>query len=352
MPLNTEMIELKKIIDVQKKIVPELTEKLVERYNMLRIIHYNQPIGRRNLSNILGIGERIIRAEVNLLKEQGFIEIKAEGMNTTENGEYTLEELRSIIHCFKGLSNLEEAVSKKIKIKKVMIVPSLNKADDVVLREIGRVTANYIKSILKQDMVVGITGGQTMAMIAEEMTEEQTTKNMNITVVPGRGGMGREVEKQANTVAASVAKKLKGSYKLLHMPDNISRDILASLSEDPAIKEAMNYIQRTDVLVFGIGRADKMAKRRELNDSTIEALLSKGAVAEAFGYYFNSQGNIVHEVNTVGVSLEHYKRLKNIVAAAEGEEKAEAIIAISKLNQNLVLTIDEELAKEIIKLEK
>ena len=350
MPLNINSTDLIKMIELQKRIVPELTEKLVARYSMLRFIYYNQPIGRRNLSQVMGLGERIIRSEVNLLKEQGLIEIKAEGMNTTENGKYTIESLRNIIHSLKGLSSIEEEVGKKLGIKKVIIVPSLDQGNDVLLKEIGRITSSYIRTILKHNMVVAFTGGTTMAMVAEEMTEEHV-KNLNITVVPGRGGMGREVEKQANTIAAKVAAKLKGSYKLLHMPDNISKDVLASLSEDPGIKEVMEYIQKTDLLVFGIGRADKMATRRELDDLTMKTLGDKGAVAEAFGYYFNKQGNIVHEVNTVGVSLNHYKEMKNIIGAAAGEEKAEAVLAISKLNSNLVLAIDESLAKEIMKYE-
>ena len=256
MPLNINSTDLIKMIELQKRIVPELTEKLVARYSMLRFIYYNQPIGRRNLSQVMGLGERIIRSEVNLLKEQGLIEIKAEGMNTTENGKYTIESLRNIIHSLKGLSSIEEEVGKKLGIKKVIIVPSLDQGNDVLLKEIGRITSNYIRTILKQNMVVAFTGGKTMAMVAEEMTEEHV-KNLNITVVPGRGGMGREVEKQANTIAAKVAAKLKGSYKLLHMPDNISKDVLASLSEDPGIKEVMEYIQKADLLVFGIGRADR-----------------------------------------------------------------------------------------------
>ena len=350
MHLDTKTLDLEKMIEIQKKIVPEVAEMLLERYNILRFIHYNQPIGRRSLSNVMGLGERIIRSEVNFLKEQDFIEIRAEGMNTTQNGENTLEMLRSIIHSFKGLSNLEEEVLKKLGIRKVMIIPGLEKTNHVVLKEIGRVAGNYLKSIIKPDMVIGVTGGDTMAMLAEEMIDEPS-KNLNITVVPGRGGMGREVEKQANTIAAKIAKKLKVSYKLLHMPDNISKDLLMSLSEDPSIKEVMDYLQRIDIFIFGIGRADTLARRRELDEKVIDLLKKKGAVAEAFGYYFDKQGSIVYEVNTVGVRLEHYKRLRNVVGAAAGEDKAEAIIAFSRLNKNLVLTIDEGLAKEIIKYE-
>lgn len=350
MPLDIKTLDLEQMIEIQKKIVPEVVEKLLERYNILRFIHYNQPIGRRNLSNVMELGERIIRSEINFLKQQDFITIGAEGMNTTQNGEDILQVLRGIIHSFKGLSNLEEEVLKKLRIKRVMIIPGLEKTNQVILKEIGRVAGNYFKSIIKPNMIIGLTGGDTMAMLAEEMAEDPI-KSVNITVVPARGGMGREVEKQANTIAAKVANKLKVSYKLLYMPDNISKDIFMSLSEDPSIKEVMEYLQKIDMLVFGIGRADKLARRRELDEKIIGLLKETGAVAEAFGYYFDKQGNIVYEVDTIGVRLAHYKRLKNLVGVAVGEDKAEAIIAISKLNNNLVLIIDEGLAKEIIKYE-
>lgn len=340
--------DVEKMIDIQKKMVPELIETFIQRYHLIRLIHYYQPIGRRNLANLMQMGERMIRGEANILKEHGFIEIKSEGMNTTEFGENTLESLRGWIHRFKGLKDIEEQVEKKLQIKKVFVIPGFDKDDEVVLREVGRVASLYLKSILKPNAVIGITGGQTMAMVADEMTDEPT-KISNITVVPGRGGLGKDVEKQASTIAAKMAQKLKGTYKLLHMPDNISKDILNSLSQDPNIKEVVDCIGNIEILVFGIGRADKMAIRRGLDQKKIDVLLSQHAVAEAFGYYFDKNGKTVQEVDTVGVSLEQYKKLKHVIAAAAGAEKAEAIMAISELNENLVLIIDEGLAKELIK---
>ncbi|WZL71727.1 sugar-binding domain-containing protein [Clostridiaceae bacterium 35-E11] len=340
--------DIEMIINIQKKMVPEITETFVQRYNLLRLIHYYQPIGRRNLANFMGMGERVIRGEVGILKEQNLIEIKAEGMNTTGLGENTLEKTRMFIHWFKGLKDIEEQVKDKLQIKEVFVIPEFERDPELVIREVGRVTSIYLKSILKQNAVVGITGGHTMAMVAEEMTDEQL-KISNVTVVPGRGGLGREVEKQANTIAAKLAHKLKGTYKLLHMPDNISKDILKSLLQDPNVKEAVDCIENIEILVFGIGRADKLAARRGLDKGKIEELLKQYAVAEAFGYYFDKSGRIVQEVDTVGVSLEHYKKLKHVIAAAAGAEKAEAIMAISELNKNLVLVIDESLAKKLTK---
>ena len=343
-----EDLDLEKLFDLQKKIIPELIETLIERYNILRLIYFHQPIGRRNLSMALGMGERVIRGEVNFLKEQGFIEIKAEGMNTTELGENTLETLKHFIHKFKGLTSIENQIEKRLNIKKAIIVPGNANEDPMVLREIGKFTSAYLKSLLRPNTVIGVTGGRTMATIAEEMAEE-STKRMNVTVIPARGGLGKDVEKQANTIAASLAKKLGGSYKLLHMPDHISKDIFTSLYEDPHIRDTMDYIQKIEVLLFGIGRADKMASRRGLSQDKIEGLIQHSAVAEAFGYYFNKNGEIVEEISTIGVSLNHYKELKHIIGAATGVEKAEAVMAISKLNTNMVLVIDEGLAIEILK---
>ena len=69
------MTGLQEILKLQQKLVPEFLELLEKRYNILRTIYYEQPIGRRVLANNLGIGERIVRTEIDLLKKQNLIEI-------------------------------------------------------------------------------------------------------------------------------------------------------------------------------------------------------------------------------------------------------------------------------------
>ncbi|MFZ5965738.1 MAG: sugar-binding transcriptional regulator [Bacillota bacterium] len=340
--------DIDRVIEIQKKVAPEMMETLIRRYHILSLVYYNQPIGRRNLANLMGIGERIIRGETNILREQGMIFVRAEGMNTTEVGENTLDVLKEFIHRLMGLRKIEDQVAQKLKIKKVFVIPSIVHEEGVILREIGKSASQYVKSLLKDNTVIGITGGETMRMVAEEMPDE-SGKNHNITVIPARGGFGREVEKQANTIAATLANKLGGTYKLLHMPDNISKEILMSLTQEPSIKDVIEHINEIEIFIFGIGRADMMTKRRELSKEKTDYLLQQGAVAEAFGYYFNKSGNVIEEVNSVGVSLEKYKKLKHIIAAAAGADKAEALMAVSRLNSDLVAVIDEELAKEILK---
>jgi central glycolytic genes regulator len=97
------------------------------------------------------------------------------------------------------------------------------------------------------------------------------------------------VEKQANTVAANIAERLGGTYRLLHVPDDVGEDVIASLCGDPKIKEMLDLIKDSDVVLHGIGTAEEMAKRRGLGEEDLHLLREKRAVGEAFGYYFRSR---------------------------------------------------------------
>ena len=57
-------------LELLKRITPEMIILLEKRYNILRAVKYHQPIGRRLLSERLKIGERIVRSEVDILREQ------------------------------------------------------------------------------------------------------------------------------------------------------------------------------------------------------------------------------------------------------------------------------------------
>ena len=51
----------------------------------------------------------------------------------------------------------------------------------------------------------------------------------------------------------------------------------------PEIGEPLLALQRTDVLLYGIGRAEAMARDCSLPGAEIDAILHKGAVGEAVG---------------------------------------------------------------------
>ncbi|MDU6249563.1 MAG: sugar-binding domain-containing protein, partial [Paeniclostridium sordellii] len=282
---------MNKLIDMQKKLIPQVVELMERRYSILRQISLSEPIGRRTLSNMLDISERIIRSETEVLKEQNLINVAGSGMTVTEEGSELLDELKDVMNDVMGLSKLQQRVKEKLGIKKVIVVPGNFEKNESLLKDVAKSGAEYFLSILKDSNVVSVTGGSTMLEFASSLKSDK--KYNQTTIVPARGGVGKDVETQSNNIVAILGKKLGAHYKLLNVPDELGVEAMKTLSLEPEINKTLNYIVNTDILVFGIGRADEMAKRRKLPKSQVEEILSKGAVGEAFGYYFNKNGEIV-----------------------------------------------------------
>ena len=338
---------MEEVLKLQQKIIPEMIELMEKRYNILRNIYYNQPIGRRMLARNLELSERIVRAEINFLKEQNFIEITLPGMVITPHGEEVIDKLKSYIHQIKGLNDLENIIQQKLGIKNVLIVPGNLDEDINVMKELGKATANYLRSILSDGDIISLTGGTTIKDVVESIPKINNFNN--VTVVPARGGMGRNLEIQANTLVSNLANKLNCNYKLLHVPDNLSSEAVSAMIKEKSVKDILDIIYNADILIYGIGRADEMARRRGLTSEEMDMLNSEKAVGEAFGYYFDREGKIVYSNPTMGIKYEHIGNVEHVIAVAGGASKGEAIIATELNNKNGVLITDEGAARKIIK---
>ncbi|WP_026883946.1 sugar-binding transcriptional regulator [Clostridium akagii] len=336
------------ILKLQKKIVPELMDLLEKRYNILRTIYYNQPIGRRILANKLEIGERVVRTEINFLKKQSLINIGTPGMSVTYEGEEIIDKLKNFIRQFKGLNEIEIQIKEKLNIKKVIIVPGSVEDDKTVMNELGRTAAKYVESIINDESIIAITGGTTMKKVIDNFDDNYNFSH--VVVVPARGGMARKVETEANTLAANLANKLGATYRLLHVPDNLSNEALSAILNEKGIKDIMDVIHSANIIVYGVGRADDMSRRRGLSKEETSRLLEQGSVGEAFGYFFDGNGNVVYSTPSVGLKIEDINNVDNLVAVAGKKSKAEAIVATQMNNEKSVLITDEGTAMEIVRV--
>lgn len=338
---------MRDLLDLQKIIAPEMLDLMEKRYHVLRNVLVWQPIGRRMLAGKLQTGERIVRKEISFLQEQGLLEINAGGMSVTPKGKEVINQLKESIYQLRGIRHLQDSLQKKLGLKKVIVVSGNMEEEEYVLNDLGKVAAVLLQKNLVPGMVLGVTGGSTMAAVADNISPARNMED--ITVVPARGGFGREVEKQANTIVSHIARKLGAKYFLLHASDNLSQEALKSVLNDPAIKKVVNTIKTTQCLVFGIGRADEMASRREFSKEQIDDLMRQRAVAESFGFYFTRDGAIVHEIETLGINFSDFLNIKYTIGVAGGAKKAEAIYTIARLKPHMMLVTDEAAAMEIMK---
>ena len=332
------------LIKVQQRLVPELVDKVYRRFSILTTIAHKQPVGRRSLSEAMGITERVLRSETNALKQQELIKVKPTGMEITMKGEETVRQLSNYFNAYSDNHQLAQLIKEQYDIQDVFVIPGNSDKEQSVKIEMSKQAGEMVESILYDGAVVSVTGGSTMAYVSNAMHEQ----DYKVFFVPARGGLGENVGYQANTIAASMAQQTKGDYTTLYVPDNVSESTYHLLMEEPSVIQTLDKIKQSDITIHGIGDALKMAERRQSSQDVVNKLQHHNAVGEAFGYYFDEHGEVVHRVKTIGLQLEDLKSKSHIYAVAGGESKGEAIKAYLEIApKNTVLITDESAAQMI-----
>ncbi|HLR09425.1 MAG TPA: sugar-binding domain-containing protein [Bacillota bacterium] len=338
---------MKTLIELQKKLYPDLLKIMQQRYSVLYSIDLFQPIGRRGLAENTNLTERIVRSEVDFLQEQGFIQVTAKGMYMTKEGKLLVDQLASFMSEITGLSGLERQLTSALPIEDCIVVPGDSDVHDWVKQEMGKACVSHLKTTLGPGQTIGVTGGTTMAAVAAMMVPLEMTEPPLF--VPARGGLGEKAENQANTIVAEMARKAKGDYRLLYVPDPLSEASYQSMINEPSVKDILQLIKHSDVILHGIGDALTMAKRRKTTPEIIEKLRTNKAISEAFGYYFDADGNIVHKVRTIGIQLEDLASINHVITVAGGQSKAQAITSYFQDSKSDMLITDEAAAKAILR---
>lgn len=329
------------------KLAPELMDEIVSRAMVLERISVLQPVGRRALAQRMHMAEREARVLTDALRSDGWIEVSAAGMLLTDKAYEMLDNVRDIVRSKLGLASLELQLQKLLHVDRVRVVPGDADESPEVLSEVGRVAAAKLRKMLSDGMILAVNGGSTMQQVADHIPRGT---NLDVTVLPARGGLGQSAETQASTLAEEIARKLGGRHRTLYLPDSLTPDALRELVKIDEIREPLEAISRADVLLCGIARADDMAKNRLMHRDQIDELLNRGATAEVLGYVFDAQGRFLASTSGLGIPEEKIATVPFIFAVAAGTRKAEAILAATRHHRHDYLVIDEGAAAKITSL--
>lgn len=337
------------LLQAQLKLMPEMSILLQKRYRILQTIQLSAGSGRRVIGDLLGLSERETRKELDFLRNQGFIEISRDGASITSSGNDLLIELKEVVREWSGRLQLEQSLASYLNIKEVIIVPGdVDTNTNTALLQ-SQEAAKYLESILSDESIIAVTGGTTIASISNYV--QQTDKWKRLLFIAARGGVGKDVRLQANTIASLFANKMNGSFRTLYMPDSLSEEAYSTMKNEPFIKEMIDLYERTNIIIHGIGDALEMARRRNSSVEEMQRLKEIGAVSEAFGYYFNNQGEAVHRIRTIGVQLKQLENMEHLLAVAGGTKKASALLSYFKqAPAQTVLVTDEGAAQEMMLL--
>ena len=247
-------------LSIFQKIAPDVMGTIKERYLLLRHIADAEPVGRRTLAGLSGLSERVVRSHVDVLRRSGIVRFTTLGIAMEPEGKRLMPDL---LECFLRLNNLDDMqrqIRQKLGLKNVYIVPGDSDSDKTAKEELGRRGALLLNDLFGSVDTVAISGGSTMAEVARMLPECLA----NVTILPARGSMGNHVEVQANYIAANIASKTHSSYRMIHIPEGLSDSALQMmLKADRQTQENVAMTARAQVVIFGIGRADRMARKHD-----------------------------------------------------------------------------------------
>lgn len=283
---------------------------------MLKACHlyYDYDLRQEDIAERLGLSRPTVSRLLKEAKAAGIVKIKI--VSPFLNDYYDLEKL------------LED----HYHLKYVVVVDD---KDDMATQnqEIAKAAAAYLTHHIHDDDIVALSMGTTLREIAKYF---EKPKAKNVTFVPMLGGIGKvEIEIHPNRIVTQTAEAFGGKYLLLHAPALISNPAtLEIIRNEDSIRTALNYIDRANIAVVGIGNplheASSLMASGYYNNSDFEQFKKNKAVGDICMQIYNADGKTEpFDANNrvLGIKLEQMKKISNVIAVAGGSYKLESIRA-------------------------
>ena|SRR5690625_1758453 len=242
---------MRDLVQLQKIMYPDLLEEMQRRYSVLYTVSLFNPVGRRGIVTQTGLPERYVRKEIDILQQQGLVITTTKGVEITVDGQHIIQDLHQFIRELTGLTALERTLEEMMLVDKVIVVAGDSDEDHFVKQELGRATVSFLSKVIKEDVTIAVTGGTTMASVADAMIPLEGSTCL---FVPARGGLGEDVDYQANTIAAKMAMAENGDYRLLYVPDPLSEALYQTMIHEESIRETLAHIRNAPFIIHGIGK--------------------------------------------------------------------------------------------------
>lgn len=331
-------------------IAPDMLNVVQDRFQILRNVYWMAPIGRRVLAQKMGVTERVLRTETDVLKRLQLLDSSKSGMSLTEKGLTVFHGLETIVGQLQGMRQKEKQLADVFQIQHCIIIAGDSDQQAKILQNFGKVVTHALSLLLPEgENIIAVMGGTTMAAVAENMSPLEKKNQRNL-FVPARGGIGEAMNVQANSVSAMMSSKTGGFHRVLYVPEQVSPETYKPLLQEPSVQEVLGLIKRANCVIHSVGKALHMAARRGMSDKDLAMLKQRKAVAESFGYFFNEHGEVVYKIPRIGLQLKDLRQVPFVIAVVGGKSKAKVIKAYMKnAPKQTWLITDEGAANEILK---
>lgn len=300
-------------------------------------LYFVEGKSQAKISEDLGIHRTSVSRMLTKAKEEGIVKIKID---------YYSSELLS----------LEELARKKFQIKRVELVESSAVKQEIIMDNVTTRAAELVKNLIKSSDNIGISWGYTLSKMVDKM---EPKKIENITFCPLAGGPSHiNIKYHVNTLVYELSHAYRAESIFINSSVLKENKLLAQKTlNSNGFEELTKLWNNLDLAIVGVGGGlDKNDSqwRDLLTETDYKILKNNGAIGECCCRFFDEKGSIVYpqlQERIIAITFEQLSNIPEVIAVAQGKEKASAIKAL--LNKRLIthLITDKDTILEVLKLD-
>ena len=246
---------------------------------------------------------------------------------------------------------LGESLASAYGISRAIVVEAIAAAPDATLGLLGRAAADYLKSILRADDVLGVSWGSTLTTVVGALGSLPSAE-----VVQLVGGIrGTNIGVGGVELVRRLAESTRGQAFPLHAPLLVATpEIAAQLRRDPSLADAIARFDRLTIALVGIGswRPPHSSLYTEFADAERVILLERGAVGDVCTIVVDADGQLVESsasARSIAIDGEQLRRTPQVIAVAGGAAKVAAIGAVLRTGLVSTLVTDSTTAVALVR---
>ena len=287
--------------------------------------YYIENYTQQNISHLLGVSRSKVIALLERARQTGIIQF-----NVQQDSGRRMEMERQLLTCY-GLRD-------------IFIVPGASTLASPN-ESIAQATAMYILRRAADNAFINMGYGDTTSRILNHLA---TAAQVPLNVVSLTGGVNYYLPNMDSNV-------FNARLYLIPSPLLLSgADLRNSLRREPDVEEIFRMIPLSSMSVVGIGCLSDQAtivKNGILNHNDFTFLKMRGAVGDVLSHFLDKNGQVVShdlEGRLMSTTMDQLRTLDNVIGAAGGPDKAEAILAVLRGGYLDVLITDEDTAQLLL----
>lgn len=311
-----------------------ITEEQKNEYRRLAYYYYKEGLTQEEIAKRMKMSRQRVNRIISSCIDLGIVTINIEGLDNSN-----LE--------------LETKLEDKYGLKEVRIINET--ADEQKIQELGIEGGKYLRSILKDNDIIGFSRGRNTSALVDFLPEDvEYPHNITVTQL-----MGSAIETNENTAVDETvyhfAAKLHAKASRLYAPIILSNEELRdSFIQEPYFEKSYEVIKKCDIAVVGIGTASSQWKHMislyDIADKE-QTEWAKDVAGEVCTHFYNSEGAAIEPPfrnRIISILLDDYMKIPVRIGVAGGKDKTEAIAAAIKGDYINVLITDLQTARQLM----